>query len=137
MEKPIISNGKRNSNYYIFQSGSPATLLVYKLSKITEFTPNSPAQKQKNKENSNSNIPLINSVIGKSANNDPFNNINTTTKILGKQQIKLLNNDIELYQIGKNCGGLKKRFAFISKGQLFSSPNPLNKFVVNSIKDNS
>ena len=46
-----------------------------------------------------------------------------------------LNYDVELFKIGKNCGGLKKRYAIIKKGGFYSSKKPIKEMESNKIKD--
>ena len=43
--------------------------------------------------------------------------------------------DIEFYKIGKKCNALKKRYAIIKKGRLFSSDKPLNKLDKKKLKE--
>ena len=43
--------------------------------------------------------------------------------------------DIEFYKIGKKCNGLKKRYAIIKKGRLFSSDKPLKQLDKKKLKE--
>ena len=64
------------------------------------------------------------------ANKELITLINQNKEKITKPQIIELPNeldyDIEFYKIGKKCSGIKKRWAIIKNGKLFSSKKPLN-----------
>ena len=59
-------------------------------------------------------------------------------KIIKPELIKLpdsIDYDIEFYKIGKKCNALKKRYAIIKKGKLYSSDKPLKQMDKKKLKE--
>ena len=123
---------KNNVNNNITQLNIKQQLSISLLNKMQNTSDFSSEEKQKLKE-------IIQDIQNKNyfyslsdlndANKDLITFIDQNKEKITKPQIiqlpDSLNYDIEFYKIGKKCSGIKKRYAIIKDGKLFSSKKPL------------
>ena len=144
-ENNNIINDQSNSNINIKNTNTSKTkqkLSISLLHQMQRDPKTSPEEKTKLNE-------LIEEIKTKSylyglsdlngANKEMIISLNQNEQKIKKPELVQLPNsidyDIEFYKIGKKCSGLKKRYAIIKNGRLFSSDKPLSQIDKKKLKE--